>query len=256
LGVSLKNILKDKIIPLMSLAVFLSIWETAARFQIIRPLYIGQPSKILVELINFFSSGKIFPDLVSSMQALVFGFIISIIFGITLGLLVGMYKNFYKLLSPYIFSIYVLPPIAIMPLIIIWFGIGFNAKLAIIILMSVVPILVATSDSVKAIDKKYIEMSNSFEASDVFFLKNIALPFSLPAIFSGIRIAAGRAVIGVVLAEFLGAGTGIGYLISFYGATLQTNKLIAVILVIFILNYLLLLIIEKARKRFLAWQNI
>lgn len=247
---------KEKILPLSSIVIFITIWELVARFEIVRPLYIGQPSKVLVYFVNFFISGKIYPDLLSSVKALLAGFIVSVAIGIVLGLFVGMYKNFYKILSPYIFSIYVLPPIAIMPLIIIWFGIGFSAKLAIIILMSVVPVLIATSDAVKEIDKKYIEMSKSFEANDLFFIKNVALPFASPAIFSGVKIAAGRAVIGVVLAEFLGVGEGIGYLISFYGATLQTNKLMAVILVLFILNYLLLFIIERAKRRFLAWQNI
>ena len=245
---------KSYLISIFSIFIFIILWQLIGQLKIIDPLFIGSPVQIAKEIIDFFISGEIYPHLLASFQAFVIGLILAILIGVTGGLAVGLKDNLYNFISPYLFALHSTPKIALMPLIIIWFGIGFKAKITLIFLMSVIPIIVSTVDSAKTIDSSLIKMAHSFKASNSFVIKTIIFYGSLPYIISGIRIAVGRAFIGLVVAEFFGLGIGLGYLISFYGATFQTNRLMAIIVLIVIFNFLIVnVIIYFIEKKVIKW---
>jgi ABC-type nitrate/sulfonate/bicarbonate transport system permease component len=254
--IKMKNLIKQNYLSPVSVFIFLALWQFVSYFELVNPLFIGTPTQILVELVDLFRTGFIYEHLFSSLQALFFGFGLSILVGIFGGILLGTSEKLYRIFSPYVFGLNAIPKVAIMPLIIIWFGIALEAKVAIIFIMAVVPIMVATMDSARSVEPSFVGMAKSFNASKSFITRNITFFYSLPAIFSGIRIALGRAIIGMIIAEFIGLGRGLGYLISYYGATLQTDRLMAVLFVVLVLNFTLLAIIDSIKKHYLSYSYI
>ena len=250
-----KSLTSPSAIGLMSVAVFLTIWQIVSARKIIDPIFIGTPTLILKAGIKLFTSGEIYPYLKLSSEALFISLFLSIIFGVIAGLIIGSNKKLEQIILPFIFASNSLPVVVLIPLIIIWLGLGTNAKVVVIFLMAVIPILVNTMDAAKSIDSSVTKMAQSFKASKLFILKNIVFFHSLPFILSGIRVAAGRAIIALFVAELFGLGEGIGYLISYYGATFQTNKLMAVALLILLLNFLIVnVIINFTEKRIVKWK--
>lgn len=248
--IKMKYIIKQNYLSPVSVLIFLITWQAVSYFEIVNPLFIGTPTQIIVELVDLFRAGFIFVHLSSSLQALFFGFGLSILVGVFGGLMLGTSEKLYKIFSPYVFGLNAIPKVAIMPLIIIWFGIALEAKIVVIFIMAVVPIMVATMDSARSVDPSFVGMAKSFGAPKSFITRNITIFYSLPAIFSGIRIAIGRAIVGMVVAEFLGLGRGLGYLVSYYGATLQTNKMMAVLIVILVINFTLLALVDMIKNNF------
>ena len=247
--------LDKRVLPsLLLLVILLVLWQAVVYFKFINPIFVGSPLGVVKEFIDLFASKEIYPQLWNSFSAFFVGFITAVISGTVLGLVVGTNKKIFQVLSPYIYAIDALPKLVLFPLIIIWFGIGLNAKIFVIFLMTIIPVLVNTIDAAKAVDPKLVVMAHSFRGSRFFILKNIYLPASLPYIFSALRLAVGRALGGLILAEFNGIGQGIGYLIAFYGGTLQTDRLLALVLVVLIIDLLLLKSISFAEKKIIVWK--
>jgi len=245
----------DRLISLLSVFIFVMAWQIIARLKVVDPVYIGQPLEILKESFNFFASGEIYEHIVASGVTFFLGFSVAILFGVTLGLLTGTNRTLYNIVSPYIFAIHSTPIIALFPLIIIWFGVGIEAKVVIIFLMTVVPILANTIDSARSMDASLIKMAKSFEAGKLFVLKTIIFQASVPYILSGIRVATGRAIIALIISEFYGYGKGVGYLVSFYGQTFQTDKLMSLVLLLILFSFSILKAINIAEQRLLKWKQ-
>lgn len=250
-----KKIIKNNSLTFVSLATFLVLWEGLYRFEVINQNFIGAPTKILLELYLFFAEGYIFSHLIYSFEPFFIAFFLSVLMGSFLGIFVGSSTRIYSVFSPYIFAIHSTPKIALLPLIILWLGIGTPAKAMVIFLMAFVPIFISTVESTRNIDPRYLEMARSFHVSKFFLIKNIYFFDCLPAIFSGIKISLGRALTGMIVAGFFGLGEGLGYLISFYGATMQINKMLALIFFLLFTNFFLLAIIQKARQRLIRWKT-
>lgn len=234
---------------------FLIIWQLVSYYEIINPVFIGSPAEIINEGINLFAGGMVYPYLLRSFAAFLPGFLLAIIFGVVLGLLAGINKNLGKTANSYILGFDSIPKIAFLPLIIIWFGFNFKAEIFIIFLMAIVPILINTIEGVKSTDKSLIKMAQSFGAKDKFILKSIVFFSSLPFIISGIKIAVGRSLVGLIISEFFGLSKGIGYLISFYGATFHINKMLAVISLIVMFSFFSLKVINKLEIKLLKWRE-
>lgn len=240
---------------LISVVVFIIVWKLFASFGIIDELFISSPEKVLASGIELIASGVIWKHLWISVLALGGGMAFSIIFGVFFGVLLGFYENLYQYAKPFIFTLNALPKIAIFPLIIIWFGIGLESKIAIIFLMSVSSILINTIDGVKNVDKNLVLMANSFGASKMHIIKTICFFNALPSIFTGISLAIGKAVTGVVIAEVFGYGLGLGHLVSRYGSNYQTGRLMFVIIILLLLSLLLVWLNESIRKVVIYWEK-
>jgi ABC-type nitrate/sulfonate/bicarbonate transport system permease component len=249
----MKTFFRNKSISLMSIFGFLALWELVSFRELIDPLFIGRPSQILLELFSLFSSGFIYEHIIYSGQALLLGLLLALVLGILGGIALGSNKKIYSAVSPFVYAIQATPIIAILPLIIIWLGIGIQAKVAIIFAMAFVPIIIASIEGVRAVDSSYLDMARSFGATRIFIIKKIVIYDILPILFSGIKIAMGRGVIGLIVAEFFGLGRGLGYLVSFYGSTLQTDKLMAIIILLLVINFSLLGLVDLTKKNILKW---
>ena len=243
------------ITAILSFSVFILVWQFISFYKIVDPTFIGMPSKILKEGINLFKCGEINKYIYASLISFFLGVLLSSIVSILGGMIVASRKTLYRMIAPYIFTINSVPVILILPLIIIWFGIGFNAKLVVIFLMSFVPFFTIIVDGVRSFDDSLVKMAKSFKAKKIFILKTITFFQALPFIFSGLRVAVGRAIIALIVAEFFGLGKGLGYLASFYGATYQINRLMVIIFLIVFFNLFIVKLIDLTEKAVIKWKN-
>ena len=245
---------EDFILGSIAVCAFLLLWEVAVAQGWIKPLFVSSPSRIFKALVAMIADGSIWHDLGVSGMEFVLGYGLAVIVGIPLGILMGWYKRLNAVLDPFVSALYATPRIALVPLIIIWFGIDLPAKVAIIFLSTVFPILVSTITGVRTIDRDFIKVARSFGASDTQLFMTVALPSSVPMLLTGLRLGLGHALIGIVVGEMLGASAGIGYMMSVAGATFQTDRVMVGLLIIAGSGMLLTELLRIIERRYESWR--
>jgi len=242
------------LLGLGAVAAFLLFWEISVAIGWANPLFTSSPSRIFATGYEMFADGSIYPDLLISAEEFALGFGLAVIIGVPLGILMGWYTRLNALLDPFVNALYASPRIALMPLIIIWFGIDIWAKIAIIFLSSVFPILVNTMTGVRTMDRDFVKVARSFGASDGQLFKTVALPSSVPNLLTGIRLGLGHALIGIVVGEMYGASAGIGFMMQTAGATFQTDKVMVGIIIIAGAGMALTQVLKMIEARFDVWR--
>jgi len=242
------------IIGTTSVVVFLIVWHTAAASRIMPPLFLPGPLDIVEAFQQLFRQGQIWNDIWISTQEVVYGYLLAVIVGLPLGLLMGWYKRFNYALDPFISFFYSAPRIALLPLLIIWLGIGIWSKIAVIYLGAFFPIVINTVSGVRNLDPSLIKAARSFGASDAQIFRTLALPGSVPFILAGLRLGLGHALIGVVAGELLAAQAGVGLMMAKAGATFQTPKVFAGLIIIAGTGILVTSILQRVERRFQAWR--
>src|SRR5581483_10067760 len=183
-----------------SLVILLAAWEFFGRD--INPVFGSYPSAIAEAFWTLLRSGKLGAALLDSLRPFAVGYGLAIAVGVPLGLVIGRFRLVEAAIGIYITAGYAMPLVALVPLLVLWLGLGFAVKVAVIFLMSVFPICINTWLGVAAVPKTLIEVGKSFVAPDSVILRRIILPATLPYIMAGIRLAVGRAVVAMVIAEF------------------------------------------------------
>lgn len=240
---------------LIGTAIFFIIWEIITRIRLVNPIFLSSPTEVLQTVGQMFISGKIFPHLFISAQEFSIGFILAGSLGVILGLLIGWYRKLESSTSSLIYGLYSTPSIAILPLVIIWVGLGIWSKIVTVFLGAFFPVLINTISGVKNLDPNLISLARSFGAKDRQIFKTIIFPASLPYILTGLKIAIPRALIGMLLGEFFVSNQGLGYLITFYGSTFQTSKLLAVVVIVVTISITLNKLLTLAGKNFRSWKT-
>jgi ABC-type nitrate/sulfonate/bicarbonate transport system permease component len=199
------------VITLSSVAILTLLWEWFGRD--INPVFGSYPSAIAAAFWDLAQSGKLAAAMIESLQPFAAGYGLAIVFGIPLGLVIGRYHVAEAALGIYVTAGYAMPLVALVPLLVLWLGLGFAVKAAVVFLMSVFPICINTWLGVTAVPKSLIEVGKSFVAPNTVILRRIILPATLPYIMAGIRLAVGRAVVAMVIAEFFTTISGLGAII-------------------------------------------
>lgn len=233
----------------------LIIWELSSYFKIINPMFSSSPSKIFVSLINLFKSGEIMIHIVSSGRIFLIGYLMAAFIGIPIGIIIGWFKKAGLAFGPLIAAFYTTPRIALMPLFIIWFGLGMGSKLALVFLSAVFPLIVNMQTAVSNLDKDFKTVALAYGASQRQIFWTIALPESVPFLMTGLRLATGRALLGVVGAEVFGGSEGLGYLIQYAGATFQVDKVFVCVVIIAAAGIIMDRLLLSLNKRFSLWRG-
>jgi ABC-type nitrate/sulfonate/bicarbonate transport system permease component len=234
---------------LVSLAL---LWEITGRLMdstLIPPL-----SRIVAAWWKLLSSGKLLSNISMSLTTLAIGFLLAVLCGVILGLLMGRFRAVEHFLDLYVNALMSAPTTAFVPVLILWFGLGIESRIAVVFLFAVFVIIINTMTGVKQVDGVLVEMARSFGAREreVFF--KIMLPAALPAIMAGVRLGMGRAVKGMVTGEMLLTLTGIGAMIMQYGSSFATDSLFAVILTILLLALLTMKAVQWIDRRLTGWK--
>jgi ABC-type nitrate/sulfonate/bicarbonate transport system permease component len=246
---------EKKILGTVSVVLFLAVWELVGNvYQWINPLFMSAPSLILKAAIELFRSGEIWNDLYVSGVEFFWGFILSVVVGIPFGIAVGWYKRAAYIFDPFVNAMNATPRVALLPLIIIWLGIDILSKVGIIFLGSVFPLMINTRDGVKTTPVNLLNAAKSFGASQWQIFGSVVLPSTLPFILTGLRLAIGRALIGVFVGELYAATAGIGFMVTVAGATFQTDKVFVGILIFIIVGLIGTNAVDRVERRFDKWR--
>ena len=220
----------------------------------ISPLFFSGPSAIARAFWTSLTEGNLIADLKFSGKNFAIGFGLALVSGVVLGVIVGWYRQVRILLDPFLNALYAAPRIAMMPLIIIWFGIGMWSKVFIVFLSAFFPILVNTVAGIRNMDRDLLRAARAFCASDWQIFKTLAIPGSVPFILTGVRQGVAVGLIGVVVGEMLGSSEGIGFMVVYGGQTFQTDTLFVGFVIIIFAGILLTSLTEWLERRFSRWR--
>ena len=200
------------------------------------------------------SSGKLLANLGMSLTTLAIGFSLAAFIGVVLGLLMGRFRAIEHFLDLYVNALMSAPTTAFVPVLILWFGLGMESRIAVVFLFAIFVIIINTMTGVKQVDAVLLEMARSFGAREREIFFKIMLPAALPAIMAGLRLGMGRAVKGMVTAEMLLTLTGIGAMIMQYGSSFATDSLFAVILTILMVALVAMKAVHWIDRRLTGWK--
>ena len=246
---ALRSRLNTNLLSILSLVL---LWELAGRS--FDSTLIPPVSKIAAAWWKLLAGGKLLPNLATSLATMATGFALAVLIGVVTGVLMGRFRAVEHFLDLYINSLMSAPTTAFVPVLIMWFGLGVESRIAVVFLFAFFVIVINTMTGVKQVDNVLLEMARSFggKEREVFF--KIILPAALPAIMAGVRLGMGRAVKGMVTAEMLLTLTGVGGMIMQYGSSFATDALFAVILTILIVAMITMKLVQKIDQHFTGWK--
>jgi ABC-type nitrate/sulfonate/bicarbonate transport system permease component len=244
--------MKPNTLRMLSLFTLAGLWEIAGRTGNARLL--PPFSKVLTAWYDLLISGELFRTLAVSLQALVIGFLISLVVGVPLGLMMGRYRRLEAFLDIYMTALLTVPMISFIPFLVIAFGLGLHSRVWIVFLFAFVIIAINTTAGVRHVDPTLTEMAKSFGAKESELFVKIILPAALPMIMAGIRLGMGRAVLGMVTSEMILAVVGFGAMLMTFSASFNSPALFATILTIVLLAVALLALIQFLDRRLTPWR--
>ncbi len=232
----------------------LCLWEVAARLHWADPVLISSPTMVATALMEWAQSGALWRDIGVSLWELIIAFGAASVVGIPLGVVMGWNRPAEYALDPFVWLLYSTPMVSFWPLFIIWLGIGIKAIIALAFLFSLVQIVINTMSGVRNIDPVLIRCARSFNASTVDLFFKFTLPGALLMIVAGLRLALGRALIGVIVGELFSANDGLGFHISYYGAKLRFADVFASLFVIVVIGVGTTQLIRLLESRLTRWK--
>jgi NitT/TauT family transport system permease protein len=238
----------------LGFVLVLVLWEVVVDLGLVKASLVSSPTRIVTAARSDFSSGVIWPDVATSFIEWLVGFMLALVVGIPLGMAIGMFRRVEFLLDPWLAALYATPTVALIPLIILLFGVGLPSKFAIVFLEAVIVLATNTISGVHAADRKYLDLARSFGARRSLVFRSVILPSSVPFIITGMRIGAGRAIVGVVVAEFIASNSGLGFYISLNGTLLNASRVMLGILIIGAFGVLVGQLIRRLERRFDRWR--
>jgi NitT/TauT family transport system permease protein len=214
--------LSSNLLKTGSVLAGLLLWHVLAVYAINDAALLVSPTVVLRTAYDMlFVTGELYPHLFASSWIFFYGFLLAILAGVPLGFLMALSPILRDYVNPWMATLYTTPRIAFAPILLLWFGIGGGSKVAIVFLGCVFPILINSYYGMRVVNREYVELARSFRLKPWALFVKILLPASVPFILAGIRLAIGRGLTGVAIAEWFGATEGLGYLVFFAGQTLN-----------------------------------
>jgi NitT/TauT family transport system permease protein len=234
-------------------ALILIVWEIVGPF--INPIFFTYPSMIAVAFYELTVSGDLPFYLGQSLEVMFYGLLSAVIVGIPLAVAMARVRWLDWALDLPINALYATPMVALVPLLVLWFGIYLKAKIIVVFLFAVFPILINTYQGVRECDKNMIEVARSFRSSERRMWIDVLLPFALPYIAAGIRLAIGRGLVGMVIAEFYTTISGLGFMITRYANVFEMDKVFVPVVVLMVMGVTLTTGLKWLERRLAPWSH-
>jgi len=244
-------LLNDAAVRIYAGLAIVLVWEIVVR--LFAPPFVARPSGIAVALPAVVMSGAFWDNVGATLAAVFEGLAIAFASGTLVGLAMGRIRAVDRFFEIYVSGFFAMPMVAILPLISLWFGYTGAARLATVVFASFFSIVVNVADGARAVPVEFIEVSRAFRGSAVSRILDVILPASVPYLLAGLRLAAGRALIGAVVAEFFTAIPGLGYYIVFQARTFHHNEAFVAVMVLAAAGVLFEIALRHATARFLPW---
>lgn len=216
-------------IRLGSIVLVLMLWEVVGRMN---PLFSSYPTEIVLAAGDLITDGRLGRALLTTIWGLGAGYFLAVGIGVPLGFAMARIRTLEIALDPYVAALYATPRITLIPLLVLWVGVGFQLRLTIVVLSAVFPIIINVRDGAKEVDRNYIDVARSLAGNRWQILRTVVLPGSLPYVFVALRIGAQRAIIGVIVAEMTSAVAGTGRLLLDLAKFFRTGSVMVIILII------------------------
>lgn len=243
----------DYVLPAVAFVAFIAAWEILGRMT--DPILFSPPSRVTRGFLELMETGRMQRAFLITMNALSVAFLLSVAVGLPLGLVLGRFKPLSDVFEPYLDAIYATPRVVIVPLVILWFGVNYEGRLFLIWIGTVIPIVINTAIGVRNARRDLIEVAVSFGAKEAQLARHVILPGAVPYIMAGLRIAMGRALVGVIVAEIFLDLTGLGGIIQTESAYFRTHRMLAAVLVVALLGTILIGAFGWIEKRFAPWKE-
>jgi len=248
----MKNIIHFRYLPtLLFTLILIIIWEIYSGWYSESSLFLPAPSSIYQTFI--INMGIIFSHALHTVWETIIGFILAIIIGLTFSFLFTLFPFIKRTIYPLLVISQTIPLIILAPLLLLWFGFGIAPKIIMVVLFCFFPITIATTDSLLNVNQNLINLFKSMNATDYQILKLVRLPFSLPAFFSGMKIAATYSVSGAIVGEYVGAKEGLGIYMNIAASSHAFPLVFAVIFVVIVLSLTLFAIISVIERLAIPW---
>lgn len=246
---------QERLISVFSPLALLLLWELSARAGLIDTRFFPAPSSVAAKLFDLTKSGELWINLSASLQRLFWGSLLGGIPALVIGIVMGLYRPLRVAIDPLISATYPVPKSAILPLVLLIFGLGEASKIVMVALGVFYPVVINTVTGVRQIDKIYLDVGKNFRAGRWQTFRGIALPGALPSIMAGMKLGIGMGLILIVIAEMVGAKTGIGYMIWDAWQVLSVETMYVGLIVISILGFLLTLVLNEIEGWILPWKQ-
>lgn len=230
-------------------------WQALVSFGAVNSFLTSSPLLILEDLWASILSGELIASLSVTALQFVLSFAIVMVIGIPVGLVMGRYRTVEYALDPYVWLMYAAPMVALYPLIVLIVGIGQPAVVVVAVLLSVVPVIINTSQGVRNVDETLIRVAISFGAKEPTVLRKVILPASVPTIMAGVRLGMGRALVGVVVGGFFAGNAGIGYDVTYAAGRLDTTGVISSVVVVVVVGVALNSFARWIERRADSWRS-
>ena len=240
-------------LPILSLVVVLGGWEIVGRN--IDPLLFAPPTVVLETFGELIASGELAEAASVTVRALFLGYVLAVLAGIPFGIVMGAWDRFGDILQPYLYAVFSTPRVVVVPLIVVWFGIGFEARLFLVFFWSAIAISVNTAQGVRHARPDLVEVARSFRASRVQMARHVLIPGAIPFVVAGLRIGAERAIVGVIVGEMFLQIVGLGGVITKGSEELLPAKMLCAVMVIAVLGTIIVTALDTLEKRFQNWRG-
>jgi len=239
----------------ISIAVGVAIWEILTRLLLDNELLIPPPSSVVRTFWTLAVKGQLNKHFAATLIEFAYGFSTACILGIIIGYCMGMYRWIDEILDPWIATLYSIPVITIVPLIIIWFGIGMLSKIIVVFKITVVAIILNTAAGIKNLDPVWLELAQSLRLTKWQTTYKIRFPGALPFIITGMRLGVGRALLAVVVAELMASNAGLGYLLRDASETWDSPKLFVTVILLALIGLASFNVIKRLERRMAPWRQ-
>lgn len=219
------------VLGLVGLLGFFTFWEIGSRIGLIDTFFFSKPTSIIAAGINEVQLPRFWNDVRVSAFEFATGYISAVVLAIPIGLAFGWYRRLSFMADPWLNLFNSLPRVALLPLIALWVGIGLESKITVVFLGAFFSVVIPTTQGVRTVDRRFLDVAHSFGASQRLLFTSVVLPATVPFVVTGLRLAIGRGLIGVVVAEMYAETDGLGVMIARASANLQPDRMFFAILI-------------------------
>ena len=238
-----------------SVIVVLAAWQLCASAGVVDQKLTSSPWGVVQAARFLIDSGQLGSEVASSAKLFGVGLGLAIVIGALGGVLIGWWRLVAAVFEPWIAILYAMPLIALLPLILVWFGIGFTAEVVMVVLISVFPVLVSVMTGTRNVDQELVRLARSFCGSELAIIRTVLLPSLIPYFVSGVRLAIGSALVGVVVSEYFLGNGGIGGLIVTAGENLQSGEVFVGITILALSAIVMTGLLRRAERHFSQWRD-
>ncbi len=240
--------------PLISLSVLVAIWDVSVRFFSIPDYLLPSPTAVLTSLINGFIDHSLWPHIATTLGETLAGYIIGSFLAILLGMALAESLTFERFVWPLLIALQATPKVALGPIILVWFGFGAASKIVLVTLVCFFPLFVNTVNGIRRTDPELLDACRAFSASRGYLLLQVKLPSAAGEIFAGLQIGVALALIGAVVAEFLSAQRGLGYLIASSSVNMSLSTMFAGVFLLALIGLCGALAVRWLQQRVVFWE--